>query len=188
MTRQSKFMKQTLFKHVFKKGFLLTRKVHPDRIWKLPWRRRLPSRLPRRRLSPKMRSAAPSSRSRTLTSLATHPSFTLYLAGLRLNGQLGEFIVPDTNLPSCKKYWIVLQRTHLKRFTLSFQIVDSPAPSHQPLLHWTLSSAGLLDNKSMQCRAVVRILDVMPLVQDALHSSVNFTTVLLHYKVQINAM
>ena len=79
--------------------------------------------------------------SRTLTSLATHPSFTLYLAGLRLNGQLGEFIVPDTNLPSCKKYWIVLQRTHLKRFTLSLQIVDSPAPSHQPLLHWTLSSA-----------------------------------------------
>ena len=61
MTRQSKFMKQTLFKHFFKKGFLLTRKVHPDRIWKLPWRR-LPSRLPRRRLSPKMRSAAPSSR------------------------------------------------------------------------------------------------------------------------------
>ena len=185
MTQQSKFMKQTLFEHVFKKGFLLTRKLHPDGIWKLPWRR-LPSRLPRRRLSPRCDLPPPHPGSRTLTSLATHPSFTLYLAGLRLNGQLGEFIVPDTNLPSCKKYWIVLQRTHLKRFPLSFQIVDSPAPSHQP--HWTLSSAGLLDNKSMQCRAVVRILDVMPLVQDALHSSVNFTTVLLHYKVQINAM
>ena len=137
MTRQSKFMKQTLFKHVFKKGFLLTRKVHPDRIWKLPWRR-LPSRLPRRRLSPKMRSAAPSSRLPD-TNLSCNASQFYTLFG---------WFAPERTIrrvpgrwSSCKKYWIVLQRTHLKRFTLSLQIVDSPAPSHQPLLHWTLSSA-----------------------------------------------